>query len=97
MHFCTSSDPCLYTPVSSLYSGDQQQDALEGRAAFLPHLRWQIQHPDSMWGLYPLIIGSRLERETFMFFSNVLLKWEARVQSLIKSNWTLGLTVIRGN
>ena len=97
MHFYASSDPCLYTTISSLYFGDQQEDALEEGAVLLPHLGWQIQHPDSLWWLYPLIIGSRLEHETFMFFSEFLLRWETRVQSLFESNWTPGLTGMKGH
>lgn len=72
MHFCASSALGPYTPlISSLYFGDQQQDAPEEKAVFLPHLKWQIEHPDSLWWLYPLIIGSRLGHETSMFFSRV--------------------------
>lgn len=44
MHFCASSAPGPYTPISSLYFGDQQQDAPEEKAVFLPHLEWQIEH-----------------------------------------------------
>lgn len=44
MHFCASSAPGPYTPISSLYFGYQQQDAPEEKAVFLPHLEWQIEH-----------------------------------------------------
>lgn len=56
-----------------------------------------MQRPDSLWWLYPLIIGPRLEHEMFMFFSKVLLRWATRVQSLFESKWTLGLPGIKGN
>lgn len=83
MHFCASSDPCPYTPISSLCLDDQEQDAPEEGAVLLPHLEWQIQHPDSRWYLHPLVIGSRLVRhEMFVFFSNVLLRWESHIHSL---------------
>lgn len=83
MRFCANSDPCPYTPISSLCLSDQEQDAPEEGAVLLPHLEWQIQHPDSLWYLHLLVIGSRLERyEMLVFFSSVLLRWETHAHSL---------------